>query len=385
MANLKLPKHKDANIWLDNKGVWRFDVQLKRSNGTEFRRNGIASDKKDARTKRDQAFTEFNADQGRSQAAKGHTLAQWGSYCIEHVYPQELSDRALESYTDNLRVHIAPLLGDTLLRDVSVQQLQMFFNDLTKSTLGRASVVKVRTVLSSIMRRAQEQALIDINPVRLVKIKADRKGSTDDNLLADKRILTPAEGDRLLDVSSGTYIHAAVLIALKMGLRSGECLGLTWSAIDFEGNTLMVKQQVQRIKGKGLVTSPPKSRAGVRRLPMPPSVTEFLKEEKQRTDSIFVVSNGQGKPLEPSRLRGVFDDCAAVAGLWGCQDTHGNPLPEPTFHDLRSTFISHMANVVNVPLSTLMKLAGHANVEITLQFYARASEIDLREAMANVS
>jgi len=53
-------------------------------------------------------------------------------------------------------------------------------------------------------------------------------------------------------------------VALALGLRPGEALGLRWSDVDLDAGVLHVRQQLQRVKGKGLVATPPKSEAGKR-------------------------------------------------------------------------------------------------------------------------
>jgi integrase len=61
----------------------------------------------------------------------------------------------------------------------------------------------------------------------------------------------------------------------------------------------------------------------------------------------------------------------------------------PTHHDLRSTFLTHLANHANegmgVKPHVLMAIAGHSSITTTMKYYVRASDGDLRAAMACVS
>ena len=60
-------------------------------------------------------------------------------------------------------------------------------------------------------------------------------------------------------------LFPAFVFLLLYGMRRGEVLGLRWSDID--GDTIHVRQQVQRIKGE-LLIGPVKTRAGKRNLPL---------------------------------------------------------------------------------------------------------------------
>ena len=44
--------------------------------------------------------------------------------------------------------------------------------------------------------------------------------------------------------------EALYKVALTMGLRQGEVLSLRWLDVDFEGGTLHVSEQLQRVGGK---------------------------------------------------------------------------------------------------------------------------------------
>ncbi|RYD63559.1 MAG: site-specific integrase, partial [Verrucomicrobiaceae bacterium] len=325
--------------------------------------------------KRDEAIAEYNRTLGLAPA-EGYTVKTWGQYCLEEVWPQELREGTLEDYENALRVHIYPVFGYVNLGDVRAQEVQRFFNRLGEK-LTRQSVLKVRTVFSSLMTRAVVNDLITGNPVRDVKVKA---APFDPDAKADKRILTAEESTALLNHTSATYIHSAALLALKMGLRAGECLGLLWRDVDFDRGTITVRRQLQRVVGKGLVVTPPKTSHSNRTLKMPPAVREHLLAERQSTKSLYVVANGLGKPLEQSRLRQMFNNCAWSAGLMTTTDEDGAPLIKPTFHDLRSTFLSHAAERGANPRQ-LMELAGHSTPATTLAHYVRANTAGLDALM----
>jgi integrase len=73
------------------------------------------------------------------------------------------------------------------------------------------------------------------------------------------------------------------------------------------------------------------------------------------------------------------------AKLCGAVNQWGEPLPDPTLHDLRHTFASVMANEYKVGPRVLMQLMGHERIETTLSYYVEATDGALAEAMALVA
>ena len=117
--------------------------------------------------------------------------------------------------------------------------------------------------------------------------------------------LTPEQARALLGAVRGHRLEALYRLALSLGLRKGEVLGLAWSDIDFARETLTVRRTLQRLNGK-LVLSEPKSEAGIRTLALPAilvtasgSKRSFPKKKMERGTPTIITS---GRPT-----------CAAVA------------------------------------------------------------------------
>ena len=74
---------------------------------------------------------------------------------------------------------------------------------------------------------------------------------------------------------------AAFYLELTTGLRRGELLALLWTDLDAESRTISVTKQVNRIKGK-LIVSPPKTQNSVRTLAIPQQAVDLLVEEHEK-------------------------------------------------------------------------------------------------------
>jgi integrase len=74
-------------------------------------------------------------------------------------------------------------------------------------------------------------------------------------------------------------LHAAFVIAVVLGLRRGEIMGLRWTDVDFDAATLRVRQQIQRVRGE-LLVSEVKTERPRRVIPLPPIVLVALKARR---------------------------------------------------------------------------------------------------------
>jgi len=94
-------------------------------------------------------------------------------------------------------------------------------------------------------------------------------------------VLSPEQGQRLLAAVAGHRLEALYHVALLLGLREGEVLGLRWTDVDFTTHTLRVEQTVQRVSGK-LALAHPKTASSKRTLPLPNKVERMLARHAER-------------------------------------------------------------------------------------------------------
>jgi integrase len=109
----------------------------------------------------------------------------------------------------------------------------------------------LRQVLSAALSRAVREELVSRNVARLVELPPWEP--------AEVVPWSAAEALAFLFAAKSDPLYPAFVFLLLYGMRRGEVLGLRWSDID--GDTVRVRQQVQRIKRK-LLIGPVKTRAG---------------------------------------------------------------------------------------------------------------------------
>ena len=99
----------------------------------------------------------------------------------------------------------------------------------------------------------------------------------------DIHFLTVDEQQRFLAVAKRSHNYHQYALILETGLRTGEMIGLTWDAIDWEKRTLTINKPLEyRHKQKEWRASPPKTLHSYRTIPLTNRAYEILKEVRQK-------------------------------------------------------------------------------------------------------
>ena len=175
-----------------------------------------------------------------------------------------------EHETLMVRQHINPTIGSVRLDRLSPLDVQSLVN-AERPTHSDSTVRLILSVLHRALEQAVEWELMARNPA--AKVKRPRAGEPHD------RFLSAAEAGRLLATARGTRLYALVAVALTIGLRRGEALGLRWSDVDLDSGSVTVRPTLSRV-GNGLITTTPKSGKS-RTVPLPAPSLRILQEHRQ--------------------------------------------------------------------------------------------------------
>ncbi len=145
------------------------------------------------------------------------------------------------------------------------QHVQALLNQKLQAGLAPKSVRYIRGTLRSALNQALRWGMVSRNAAALV-----------DGPRVERYEIQPFSSDearRFLAALKGDRLEALYSVALTMGLRQGEALGLRWQDIDLEMGYLRVTKQLQRIDGQFVLVEPKTSRSR-RSLVMPPKIVE---------------------------------------------------------------------------------------------------------------
>jgi integrase len=191
--------------------------------------------------------------------------------------------------------------------------------------------------------------------------------------------LTPEQARTFLDAARGDRLEALYSVALAIGLRQGEALGLRWEHIDLDGGELRVRVALQRIAGK-LQLVEPKTRQSRRTIPLPQVAVNALRahrvsqlEERllagdRWVDTGLVFCTPKGTPLDARNVTRRFQKLLKQTDL-----------PHQRFHDLRHTCATLLL-VQGVPPRVVMEILGHSQISLTMDTYTHVVPALKREA-----
>jgi integrase len=174
--------------------------------------------------------------------------------------------------------------------------------------------------------------------------------------------------------------------ALSYGLRRGEAAGLRWTDVDTAAGLLHVRQQLISA-GSELQAGPPKSRAGLRSVPLsldgefPAVLREHRKRQLQArlaageswTETGLILAMPDGKPVPLWRLSARFRELVTAAGL-----------PPLSLHGARHTCNS-LWNAAGVPTFERQSWLGHSSPAMTDATYLHLRPEQHERAAAQVA
>lgn len=287
----------------------------------------------------------------------GVYLQEWlNSYC-----EGRLARNTINGYRVNIENHIIPHIGSIPLCDLQPEQIQAMYTQLQSKGLSGTTVLYVHRVLRKALNTAIKSRKLRYNITDYVEAPAKAKFRP--SVLRQDEIL------KLLEHTKDTEVFIPVLLAVTLGLRRGESLGMKWSDIDFQQGTLQVQRTATTYKG-GVIYSDVKTANSHRTLCIPQHVMIYLLEHKEkqrlqgdRMGEGFNVDNlvtcrADGSPVTSNILDKVFKRALQAA-----------ELPRIRFHDLRHTNATLMLQK-NIPAKIVSSMLGHSSIGITLDTYS---------------
>jgi len=326
------------------------------------------------------------------------TVAKAGKLWLESAASAGLERGTVDDYRRHLRLHIVPFLGAKKLSQLTVPSIRAFEDELVAAGRSKVMVRKVLTSLGSLLADAQERGLVGHNVVR--DARSRRKRGKERRL--EKRhkgklkvgvdIPTPAEIRALAGALEGRW-RPLLLTAIFTGLRASELRGLRWEDVDLAKGELHVRQRADIYNAIGA----PKSEAGERSVPMPPNVTNTLREWKlvcprRATGEVdaqgnpvkvldLVFPNGSGNVESRANMakRGLQPAwvAAGVVVESGVRDEAGRAIMKAKYqglHCLRHFFASWCLNRkvdggLELPLKVAQERLGHSSIQMTADTY----------------
>ncbi|WP_261563269.1 tyrosine-type recombinase/integrase [Frankia tisae] len=219
-------------------------------------------------------------------------LEQWVTIVLpSRVVAGTLAESTLESYSDQIRLHITPILGRHELRKLTTAHVRQWMTrKLTEPSsagvaqravweaeaarkaaerekekaprLGRTSAIRKTPAVQQVRKPIKPLSARSVRYL-LVILTAALNDAVQEELLtrnvaslvqpprsadAPVRALTEEEARRVLAVALVDRMAALWLVLLALGLRKGEALALRWDALELDAGTVAVVRKQRRRK-----------------------------------------------------------------------------------------------------------------------------------------
>jgi integrase len=352
----------ESTIYRDDAGRWHGYVSMGLTdNGRRDRRHVSGKKRADVVTKVREL--EQKRDTGIGGASgKAPTVGQWLEHWLTHIAARKVRASTLESYESKVRTRIIPLVGHHRLDRLQPEHVEAMFARLEGDGLSPATVLQCHRILSRAIKVAMQRGKVARNVCTLVDAPS--------LVRAEVVPLTADEARAMLDAAAHGRNAPRWSVALALGLRQGEALGLRWSDLDLDTSALTVRRALQRQRGKGLVFVDVKSRAGHRVLGLPAPLVDALRahrtaqlEERMRAGSMWddgdlIFAQVNGRPIDPGADWSAWKALLARAGV-----------RDARLHDARHTAATLLL-LQGVPARVAMQILGHSQISLTLGTYS---------------
>jgi integrase len=353
----------EGSITQRSDGRWMALVDLGWQNGKRRRKAYYGRTRSDVAGKLTRALgkVQIGATLGDDRQTVGAFLTNW----IDIVKPS-IRPKTYGSYAQLIRLHLVPGLGHFRINKMQPEHVERFLRDKQDAGLSPRTCQYLRAVLRRALARAVKAELVGRNvaaladPPRVVR--------------AETVSLTPEQARTFLAAIASHRLYPLVSVAVSLGLRQGEILGLRWSDVDLDQGVVRVRHGLQRFGKAGWRLVEPKSDKSRRAVKLPASLLPILRAHRKRqlewrlaagdkwAGQDFVFTTQIGRPLEGCRLNRDTKRLLVKAGL-----------PPLHFHSLRHSCATLLL-VQGIPPRVVMEILGHSDIRLTMNTYSHVTQ-----------
>ena len=318
------------------------------------------------------------------------TVDTWFEFWIANIIG-DLAPNTRRNYRERYKHNIQPVLGKMRLVDVKPMYCKMVLNRM-EATYAGSTIRQTYIAMGTMFKSAVMNGLISKHPMDGVRFNKPVRA------VDDIHFLTVDEQEKFLEVAKRSHNYLQYALILETGLRTGELIGLTWDAIDWEKRTLTVNKALEfRHKQQEWRAGPPKTKHSYRTLPLTNRAYEILRAARDKWET-GKKSDTLSKVLTYIDLRTGQENSMVMADLVFINYRTGEPAKNSSYdthlyklcdeagierfcmHALRHTYATRAIECGMQP-KMLQKLLGHASIKTTMDRYVHVTDDSLTKAV----
>lgn len=294
------------------------------------------------------------------------TVGDWLDYWLSRIAPAgKIRATTLKGYRSKADLYLKPALGHVKLQDLTpdhVERMQDWMRTLRKQQnpgkggpLSDTTIRQAHMILRSAMKAALTRRKVTYNAAAVVD--APR---AEDN---PHEQIELDEAKAVLKACATTRDLCRNVVALALGLRQGEALGLRWTDYRTNGmeRYLEVEEAVQRIDGK-LIRTDVKSKASHRNVPIPEPMVPLFEAWRAEATEDYMFPSPNGGPCDNKYDWKAWQSSLGRAGV--------RHIP---LHGARGSAASLLFDM-GVPDWRIAVILGHGQVAVTRKSYIRPTD-----------
>lgn len=340
------------------------------------------------------------------------TVEQWLTHWLDNIAAPSVRPKALAAYRTAVHRHLIPNLRAHRIDRVQPEHFEKTYAKMLAGGLRAGTAHQAHRTARTAFGEAFKRGYIVRNPVELAK--PPRVEETEVEPFEAEEI------EKLIATALGRRNGVRFVLALSLGTRQGETIGLKWARLSKRSKTLRITKQLQRQtwkhgctdphrcgrkyhkvaackptckrharkpcpppcppdctsharwcpkrQGGGLVEVEVKSKAGRRGIALPDQLYELLLrheeiQQKEReyagsewTEGGWMFTQPNGKPLDPRRDLDEWKELLQEAGV-----------REARLHDARHTAATVLL-LLGVPERAVMDFMGWSNTAMAKRY-----------------